>query len=71
VKFIEKFKTRGKNLEIEKIIALDKNLEELFFVFYSHSNESLFLTLKIIKLLTLFSTKCLKITKRWTVVELV
>jgi len=35
VKFIEKFKMRVKNLKIEKIIAFDKYLHELF-VFYFH-----------------------------------
>ena len=51
VKFIEKIKTRVKNLEIEKIIAFDKYLHELFFAFHFHLNKNLFLTLKIIKLL--------------------
>ena len=51
VKFIEKFKTRDKNLKIEKIIAFDKYLHELFFAFYFHLSKNLFLTLKIIKLL--------------------
>jgi len=46
VKFIEKFKTRFKNLKIEKIIAFEKNLHELFFVFYLNLSENLFLTLK-------------------------
>jgi len=31
VKFNEKFKTRVKNLKIEKIIAFDEYLYELFF----------------------------------------
>jgi len=34
VKFIEKFKTGVKNLKIEKIIAFDNHLPELFFVIY-------------------------------------
>jgi len=46
VKFIEKFKTRDKNLKIEKIIAFDKYLHELFFAFYIHLSKNLFLTLK-------------------------
>ena len=46
VKFIEKFKTRVKNLEIEKIIAFDKYLHELFFSIYFHLSKNLFLTLK-------------------------
>jgi len=48
---IEKFKTRVKNLKIEKIIAFDKNLHELFFAFYFHPSKNLFFTLKIMKLL--------------------
>ena len=36
VKLIEKFKTRVKNLKIEKIIAFDKDLHELFFAFDFH-----------------------------------
>jgi len=51
VKFIEKFKTRIQNLKIEKIIAFDKYLHELFFAFYFYLSKNLFLTLKIIKLL--------------------
>jgi len=51
VKFIEKFKTHVKNLKIEKIIAFDKLLHELFFAFYFHLSKNLFLTLKIMKLL--------------------
>jgi len=46
VKFIENFKTRVKNLKIEKIIAFDNNLHELFFAFYFHLGKNLFLTLK-------------------------
>jgi len=46
VKFIEKFKTRVKNLKIEKIIAFDQYLHELFFAFYFHLSKNLFLTLK-------------------------
>jgi len=42
---------RVKNLKIEKIIAFDKHLPELFFVFYFHNNKSLFLTLKKKKVL--------------------
>jgi len=44
VKFIEKFKTRVKNLKTEKIIAFEKYLHELFFAFYFHLSESFFLT---------------------------
>jgi len=60
VKFIEKFKTRIKNLKIEKIIALDNNLHVLFFAFYFHLSKNLFLTLKNNKVadLTHFSTSC-------------
>jgi len=60
VKFIEKFKTRVKNLKIEKIIAFDKYLHELFFAFYFHLCKHLFLTLKNNEVadLTHFSTKC-------------
>ena len=46
VKFIGKFKTRVKNLKIEKIIAFDKYLHELFFAFYFHLSKNLFLALK-------------------------
>jgi len=42
-KFIEKFKTRVKNLKIEKIIAFDKHLHELFFAFYFHPVKIYFL----------------------------
>jgi len=49
--FIEKFKTHVKNMKIEKIIAFDKYLHELFFVFYFYLSKKLFLTLKIMKLL--------------------
>jgi len=41
VKFIEKFKTRDKNLKIEKIIAFDKHLHELFFAFYFYLSKIL------------------------------
>jgi len=60
VKFIEKFKTRVKNLKIEKIIAFDKYLHEMFFAFYFHLSKNLFLTLKNKEVadLTHFSTKC-------------
>ena len=60
VKFIEKFKTRVKNLKTEKIIAFDKYLHELFFAFYFHLSKNLFLTLKYNEVadLTHFSTKC-------------
>ena len=51
VKLIEKFKTRVKNLKIEKIIAFDKYLHELFFAFNFHLSKNLFLTLKRMKLL--------------------
>jgi len=46
VKFIEKFKTRVKNLKIEKMIASDKYLLELFFAFYFHLSKNVLLTLK-------------------------
>jgi len=51
---------RVKNLEIEKIIAFDKYLHELFFAFYFHLGKKLFLTLKNNEVadLTHFSTKC-------------
>ena len=79
VKFIEIFKTRVKNLKIEKITAFDKYFHELFFAFYFHLSKNLFLSLKnnAVADLTHFSTKCgcflkfLKITKRWIVVKLV
>jgi len=60
VKFIEKFKTGVKNLKIEKIIAFDKYLHELFFAIYVHLGKTLFPTLKNNKVadLTHFSTKC-------------
>ena len=60
IKFIEKFKTRVKNLKIEKIVAFDKYLHELFFAFYFHLSKNLFLTLKNNEVadLTHFSTKC-------------
>jgi len=60
VKFIEKFQTRVKNQKIEKIIAFDKYLHELFFAFYFHLSKNLFLTLKNNEVadLTHFSTKC-------------
>jgi len=77
VKFIEKFKTRVQNLKIEKIIAFDKYLHELFFAFHFHLSKNLFLTLKSNEVadLTLFYKlrlflKFLKITKRWIVVKL-
>jgi len=47
VKFIEKCKTRVKNLKIQKVIAFDKYLHELlFFPFYLHLSKNLFLPLK-------------------------
>ena len=46
VKLIEKFKTRVKNLKIEKIIAFDKYLHELFLALYFNVSKKLFLTLK-------------------------
>ena len=46
VKFIKKFKTRVKNLKIDKIFAFDQYLHELFFAFYFRLNKKLFLTLK-------------------------
>jgi len=60
VKFIEKLKTRVKNLKIEKIIAFDKYLHELLFAFYFHFRKKLFLSLKNNEVanLTQFSTKC-------------
>ena len=60
VKFIEKFKTRFKNLKIQKIIAFDKYLHELFFAFYFHLSKNLFLSLKNNEVadLTHFSTNC-------------
>jgi len=60
VKFIEKFKKRGKNLKIEKIIVFDKYLHELFCAFYFHLSKNLFLTLKNNEVADLshFSTKC-------------
>jgi len=59
VKSIKKFKTRVKNLKIEKIIAFDMYLHELFFAFYFHLSKNLFLTLKNNEVadLTHFSTK--------------
>ena len=51
VKFIENIKTRVKNLKIEKIIAFDKYLHELFFAFYFHLSKNLFLTFKKMRLL--------------------
>jgi len=60
VTFIERFKTRVKNLKIEKIIAFDKYFHELFFAIYFHLSKNLFLTLKNNEVtdLTHFSTKC-------------
>jgi len=48
-----------KNLKIEKIVAFDKYLHELFFAFYFHLSKNLFLTLKNNEVadLTHFSTK--------------
>ena len=60
VKFTEKFKTRVKILKIEKIVAFDKYLHELFFAFYFHLSKNLFLTLNNNEVADLnhFSTKC-------------
>jgi len=60
VKFIEKFKTRVKNLKIEKIMAFDKYLHELFFAFYFYLSKNLYLTSKNNEVadLTHFPTKC-------------
>jgi len=60
VKFIGKFKTRAKNLKIEKIIAFNKYLHKLFFAIYFHLSKNLFLTLKNNEVadLTHFSRKC-------------
>jgi len=60
VKFIEKFKTRVKNLKIEKIIAFEKYLHELFFAFYFYLSKNVYLTLKNNEVadLTHVSTKC-------------
>ena len=38
VQFVKKFKTGVQNLKIEKVIAFDKHVPELFFVFYFHNN---------------------------------
>jgi len=51
VKFIEKLKTRVKNLKIEKIIAFDKPSPELFFVIFFTIMKVNFSREKIIKLL--------------------
>jgi len=58
-KSIEKFQTRVKNQKIEKIIAFDKYLPELFFAFYFHLSKNVFLALKNNEVadLTHFSTK--------------
>jgi len=60
VKLIEKSRTRVKNLKIEKIIAFDNYVHELFFTFYFHLSKNLFLMLKNNEVadLTHFSTKC-------------
>ena len=65
VKFIEKFKTGVKNLNIDKVIACDKYLHELFFPFYFHLSKNLFLTLKNNEVadLTHFSTAVFKVFK--------
>ena len=57
---IEKFKMRIKKLKIEKMIAFDKYLHELFVAFYFHLSKNLLLTFKNNKVddLTHFSTKC-------------
>jgi len=59
VKFIGKFRMHVKNVKIEKIIAFDKYLHELFFAFYFHFSKNLFLPLKNNEVadLTHFSTK--------------
>ena len=51
---------RLKNLKIEKIIAFDKFLLELFLAFYFHLSKNLFLTLRNNEVadLTHISTKC-------------
>jgi len=60
VKFIENIEMRVENLKMEKIIAFDKYLHELFFAFYYHIIKILFLMLKNNEVadLTHFSTKC-------------
>jgi len=60
IQFIEKFKTRVKNLKVDKIIGFDKYLHELFFAIYFHVSKNLFFTLKNNEVadLTHFSTKC-------------
>jgi len=50
VKFIKKFKTFVKNLNIEDIVAFDKYLQELFFAIYFHLSRN-FLRWKVRKLL--------------------
>ena len=47
-------------MKIEKIIAFDKYLHEMFFAFYFHLSKNLFLTLKNNEVadLTHFPTKC-------------
>jgi len=50
-----------KNLKLEKNIAFDKYLHELFFAICFHLSKKLFLTLKnneVADLTHLFSTKC-------------
>jgi len=42
----KKLKTGVNNLEMERIVAFDQHLPELFSVLYFHINKSLFLTLK-------------------------
>jgi len=56
----KKLNTRVKTLKIEKIIAFDKYLHELFFAFYFHPSKNLFLALKNNQVadLTHFSTEC-------------
>jgi len=60
VKFMKKFKMGIENLETEKIIAFDKHLPELLFVFYFDNNKNLFLILNdhLVADLTHFSINC-------------
>jgi len=55
-----KIQNACKSLKIEKIIAFDQYLHELFFAFYFHLGKNLFLTLKNNEVADLihFSTKC-------------
>jgi len=60
VKFTVKFKTRVKNLKLEKIVAFEKYLHKLFFAFNFHLSKNLFVTLKNNEVadLTYSYTKC-------------